>query len=519
MISNIFKREEILKSLFKTVAYITIFSIITRALGFIFRIYLSRALGAEALGLYQVSISVFMVLLTIVASGMPVVISKLTAKYHAQNDKKSEGSLMTTALLISLITSIVLIAFVLIFKGLFSKIFADDRCYTILLVMLPAILCSAIYNVFRGAMWGHSNYFCYCITELFEQIARIAICVFMLSFGLTSLSPSISAGLSLTIATILSAILAMVLYFVYGGRLNKPNDIYKEVLKSSTSITGVRVASSLVQPIIALIIPARLIAAGYTSAQAMSIFGIALGMTMPLLFIPVTLVGSLSMVLIPDISTAIVKNDTEHVNNRISSSILFTLVITFLMIPLYIGAGDNIGLFFYDNLQSGQLLAAAAWTMLPFALINITSSILNALGLEVKSFINYIVGSIFMFVCIIFLPKLIGIRALIWGMGSCVTVASLLNIRMIKKKTNLKLNLFKPILKLSIISLPTAALTYFVTSLLSNFMPLFFNLAISCTLGAVMFILLCMMFGILNFQSMFVEVKTYFKSKKKKRAS
>lgn len=508
-----------MKSLFKTVAYITIFSIITRALGFIFRIYLSRALGAEALGLYQVSLSVFMVLLTIVSSGMPVVISKLTARYYAQQDKKSEGSLMSTSLLISLITSVVLIAFVLIFKGLFSKIFADDRCYTILLVLLPAIVCSAIYNVFRGAMWGHSNYFCYCITELFEQVARIAICVFLLSFGLTSLSPSISAGLSLTIASVLSAILAMVLYFIYGGKLKKPNNIYKEVLKSSTPITGVRVASSLVQPIIALIIPARLIAAGYTSAQAMSIYGIAIGMTMPLLFIPVTLVGSLSMVLIPDISTAIVKNDAEHINNRISSSILFAIIITFLLIPLYIGAGDNIGLFFYDNLQSGQLLASAAWTMLPFSLLNITSSILNALGLEVKSFVNYLIGSIFMFVCIIFLPAVIGIRALVLGMGLCVIVTSLLNIRMIKKKTNLKLNLFKPILKLSLIALPTAALTYFVTSLLSNFMPLFFNLAISCSLGAIMFVLLCVMFGIINIQTMFVEVKSYFESKKRKRAN
>lgn len=507
-----------MKSIFKTVAYITIFSVITRALGFLFRIYLSRALGAEALGLYQVSLSVFMVLLTLVSSGMPVVISKLTAKYHAQKDKHSEGSLVSTALLISLITSFVLIIFVIIFKNMFSNIFADDRCYSILLVLLPAILFSAVYNVFRGAMWGHSNYFCYCITELFEQVARIAICVFMLSFGLTSLSPSLSAGASLTIASILSAILSMILYFVYGGRLKKPTNIYKEVLKSSTSITGVRLASSLVQPIIALIIPARLIAAGYTSAQAMSIYGIAIGMTMPLLFIPVTLVGSLSMVLVPDISTAIVKNDNEHVNNQISSSIMFTLIITFLLIPLFIGAGENIGLFFYDNLQSGQLLANAAWTMLPFALINITSSILNALGLESKSFINYIIGSIFMFICIIFLPKYIGIRALILGMGICVSITSLLNIRMIKKKTNLKLNLFKPIIKLCLISLPTVALTYFVTSLLSNFLPLFFNLAISCSLGVIMYVLLCVMFGIINIQTMFVEVKKYFISKKQKKA-
>lgn len=505
-----------MKSLFKTVAYITIFSVATRAMGFVFRIYLSRTLGAEALGLYQVALSVFSVLLTVVASGMPVVISKLTAKYYAKKDKNSEGGLVSAALLISVITSLVLIVLVLAFKGVFSALFADDRCYTILLVLLPAILCSAIYNVFRGAMWGHSNYFPYCITELFEQIARIVICVFLLTFGVSSLSPSISAALSLSIASLLSAILAVVLYFVYGGRMKKPNGVYKEVLRSNTSITGVRVASSLVQPIIALIVPARLMAAGYTSAQAMSSYGVAMGMTMPFLFIPITLVSSLSMALIPDLSTALANKDGEHVNNRIFSSITFALLITFILIPLYIGAGENIGLFFYDNIESGRLLASAAWVMLPFALLNITSAILNALGLEVKSFVNYLFGSIFMFAGIIFLPQLIGVRAIIWAMGLCVSVAALLNIRMIKKHTNVKLNILKPAIKLSLISVPTAALTYFMTSLLSGVIPLFFNLAISCILGLAMFLSLAVVFGVVNIQMMFVEIKKIIKIKTKK---
>ena len=44
-----------MKSLVKTVALITGFSILTRIAGFLFRVYLSRAIGAEALGLYQVA--------------------------------------------------------------------------------------------------------------------------------------------------------------------------------------------------------------------------------------------------------------------------------------------------------------------------------------------------------------------------------------------------------------------------------------------------------------------------------
>lgn len=506
-----------MKSIFKTVFFITIFSVITKVLGFLFKIYLSRELGAEALGVYQVAISLFMVLTTIVSSGLPVVISKLTAKYYIKKDAKSEGHLVATSLVISVITSAILILIVLLFKNLLSNLYPESNFYPILLVLLPAVVFNAIYCVFRGAMWGRNNYFCFCLTELVEQVCRIAICVFMLSFGLFSLSSTISAGLSLSIASFIALVATMIVYFIVGGKIKKPNRIYKEVLRSAVPITGVRVALSLVQPIIALILPARLIAAGYTSSQAMGLFGIATGMTLPFLFIPVTLVGSLSTVLIPDISAAVATENKNYVNNRISSSIIFSILIAFLLVPLYIGAGENIGLFFYDNIESGRLLASAAWTMIPFSLLNITSSILNALGLELKSFINYIIGSVFMFVCLIFLPKYIGINALVWALGSCVSVASLLNLLMITKKTGIKVSIFVPFCKLILICIPTAALTFFTTSLLNNFMPLFFNLAISCILGSLMFVLFCVVFQIFNVHAMFIEMNKFFKIKVLKR--
>lgn len=496
-----------MKSLFKTVFTITAFTIITRVLGFIFRIYLSRVLGTEELGIYQVSLSVFMVLLTIVASGLPLIISKLSAKYFAKKDGEKEGKLVSASLIISAITSVILIVIVLVFKRIFSFLFTDERCYLILVAMLPAVLFSGIYNVFRGAMWGRSNYFCFCITELFEQIVRITICVVLLSFGIGSLSPSIGAALSLSIACFLSMALSVVLYFVYGGKLRKPGGVYKEVLKSSTPITAVRFLSSLVQPIIALIIPARLIAAGYTSSQALSIYGVAIGMTMPLLFIPITIVGSLSTALIPDLSAAVESEDSSHIKNRITTSLIITMFISFLMIPLFIGAGENIGLFFFNNITSGVLLSGAAWMTLPLALTNITSSILNALGMEVKSFINYLIGSIFLFLGICLLPGVIGIRALIVGMGVCVSVTSLLNLIMIKRKTKIKLGILKPMLLMASFCLPSAALTFFVTSLLNGVVPLFFNLAISCSLGGAMFVLLCAIFKIINIKTFFASVK------------
>ena len=149
-----------MKSLFKAVALITFFSILTRIAGFFFRIYLSRTIGAEALGIYQVSFSIFMVLLTLVASGLPLIISRNTAKYISIGDKKGEKGMMTSSLIFALVTSLLVCALAFAFKGVLSKIFTDERCINILIILLPALVFSAIYSVFRGWMWGKNNYFC-----------------------------------------------------------------------------------------------------------------------------------------------------------------------------------------------------------------------------------------------------------------------------------------------------------------------------------------------------------------------
>ena len=503
-----------MKSLFKAVALITFFSVLTRALGFFFRIFLSRKLGAEALGLYQVSMSVFGVLLTVVSSGLPLVISKLSAGLEAKGQKKEEHSMVTTALIIGLISSIILCVVVLIFNKVFNLLFTDDRCMIILIVMLPAVVFSSIYSTFRGALWGHSNFFAVCIAELFEQVVRIILCVIIIGGATTVMQSAMSAAASMTLACVLSAIFVIVLYFIYGGRLKKPKNYTKTLLKSSIPITGIRIASSLIQPIIAIIVPLRLVSAGYTSAQALSIYGIAMGMTLPFIFIPSALTGSLSMALVPDLSSAVVKQDTNHIKNRITSSIIFTMFVSIFFIPLYIGAGENIGIFFYDNATSGVLLASAAWIMLPLGLTNISSSILNALGLEMKSLKNYILGSILMLLSIWFLPKYIGVRAIIVGMGVCMTLASILNIRMISKATKCKLDIFKPMAKAIFCCLPVSALVSFITGILNNFIPLFFNLAISCTIGAIFFVLLCASMGLINISTCFIEIKKKFKFKK-----
>lgn len=501
-----------MKSLVKTVALITGFSILTRIAGFLFRVYLSRAIGAEALGLYQVAFSVFIVLLTIVSSGLPFIVSRLTASYRVGENHKKQSGLLMSAIIIGLVVSVLLCGCVLIFRNVFSKLFTDASCMMILIVLLPALVFSSVYSVVRGALWGQGNYFALCVSEFFEQIVRIFVCVLMLSPVASVVTNSVSAAWSLTIACAASMIFVLLLYFIYGGRLSKPKD-FKQLLRRSTPITGVRVGGSLAQPLVALIIPARLMSIGYSSSQAMSLFGVAVGMTMPLLFVPSALIGALSTALVPDISMAVAKEDTKHIETRIRTSIIFALFISAMAVPLFAGAGEEIGQFLYGNSLSGLILASSAWIMLPMGLNNITSSLLNSLGYEIRSCINYFIGAIVMFLAMWFLPIICGINALFWGMGLCMCVTSALNFFMLKRKTKISLKLFKPLSLLCLITLPCAALVSFIDKLCVMVMPAFFAIMISCMVGVVFYLLLCMVFNIVDVKGYFVSISSKFKPK------
>ena len=159
--------------LIKAVALITIFSILTRILGFVFRIYLSWEMGAEMLGIYQIALSIIGVLMMLVSSGLPLTLSKFTAIYETKKDNQAINRATTATLVISLILSIILCLLIFVFHTPLEKIFADPRTVIIILTLLPSVIFSAIYSSFRGALWGKKNYFIVGLSEFVEQVLRI----------------------------------------------------------------------------------------------------------------------------------------------------------------------------------------------------------------------------------------------------------------------------------------------------------------------------------------------------------
>ena len=116
-----------------------------------------------------------------------------------------------------------------------------------------------------------------------------------------------------------------------------------------------------------------------------------------------------------------------------------------------------------------------------------------------------------------FLPIICGINALFLGTGLCMCVTSALNFFMLKRKTKISLKLFKPLSLLCFITLPCAALVSFIDKLCVMVMPPFFAIVISCTVGVVFYLLLCMVFNIVDVKGYFVSISSKFKPKRTKK--
>ena len=421
-----------MRTLFKAVATVTIFSILTRFLGFVFRIFLSRKLGPTGIGLFQMSSSILGLFMTLFSSGIPLTTAKLVSKYKVQNQLTQKHKTVSAALVLATIISVIAGLLIYLLKPFWNFVLTDSRAVEILILLLPSLIISAIYVVFRGSLWGEGDYFSCGLTELVEQIVRFVL-TFILLINITDIFTATKySATAFNLACLSSAILCVAIYFKK-DKLNFHKLEFKNLLKSSTPVTGIRLASSLIQPITTLILPNLLIFAGQTKSEAISSFGTIMGMTFPMLFVQMSIIGSLSMVLIPAISSLLTKENYSQINTNILSSTKISILISSVFVVLYMSVGDLIGLVLFDNSMAGILLKQAGLCVLPITLCNLSGSSLDALNLETKSLINYSIGSAVLFITLIVFTPTIKINSIIIAFFLSMSTISILNYIQIKK--------------------------------------------------------------------------------------
>ena len=427
MLSSIKKNPLITGTLLMTAA-----GVLSRVIGFFYRIFLSRTIGAEALGIYQLIGPVFSLCFALTASSIQTSISKFVGDAIGGCKDSLCGKKKARAYLI---LGLVLSCGLSILTGVFMYLNADwiavrflgeARCAPLLVLLTYSLLPCCIHACINGYYYGKKNAFVPSLCQLIEQIARVgsvwiifqittekgipltafhAVCGLVIGecFGLLV---SMSALLrekrlprgsytsdSICNSTMTHAFLAMVI----------PLTINRLSVAFSTSLEN-------------LLIPQKLQLYGYTQTDALSIYGILSGMTLSIILFPCVLTNSLSVLLLPAISEARGRSNENQIRRTTQKAIRLGLLLGFAFTILFLLTGDMIGNKLFHNALAGRFICRLSWLCPLMYITSLLSSILHGLGRPKQVLFVNLLACLIRIGMIWFLVPAYGIGAYLWGL-------------------------------------------------------------------------------------------------------
>lgn len=457
-----------MNTVYKTAVTVTVFSLMEKFLGFIYRIYLSRAIGSEGVGLYQITLSVFALLLTLCSSGIPATVSRLITKYRATKDFSRINKVATAGFLITISVALPVTLIIFIFPKTFAFLFADERCLSLFLVILPALTLNSVYSVLRGIFWGNKDFLPYSVIELIEEAVMIVVGIILVLGAKNVVSGANRAIIAVLVSYVVSFTLGVLLFAYRGGKVSPPKSELKPLMLSSLPITAMRTASSVAGSIISVILPAMLIKSGLSASKATSEFGAFFGMAMPLITSPMSLIGPFTVVLIPQIAENFYKNDKNALSSDIEKALNLTIFLTALTVPVFFCFGEDFGILLFSSYEGGIYTSRSCYLTILLSLSSLTTSILNSIGKETETLLSFLVSATLLVASILILPKFIGIYSLLVGYTLLYGVNTVINLALIRKKTGVRLKTGGFAFYSILFMLPSALLGVLLKKLLIN---------------------------------------------------
>ena len=324
----------------KSTIILIIGGFITKVLGMIIKIIITRIIGTEGIGLYFLIIPTFLLLNTIAQLGLPTALNILISK-----NKLDHKQLVITASLISLFIDLCIFIILIIFGNSISiNLLSEKRCSLGIIsigFVLPFI---SVSNMLRSYFFGKQRMYPHVITNILEDIVRLLLIFFFLPYFL---SKGISIAIAFILLTNIASELTSILIFIFllpNFQITKKElKIKKKILKELFSIclptTGSRLIGSIGYFLEPIILTFVLIKVGYSNKFIINEYGIINGYVMPLILLPSFFTAALSNALIPIVSNNYEKKNFTLIKKKIKQAIFFSLLIgipatiIFLIIP------------------------------------------------------------------------------------------------------------------------------------------------------------------------------------------
>lgn len=388
---------------------LTIAGIVVKILGGMNRILLSRLLGGEGIGLYQMAYPVYILLLSIAGAGIPIAVSIMIAEQTAKGNYSGAKRIFHITLIAVGITACLCGAAMLFGSKLLIQygMVRDERALLPLVVLAPALTISMITCCFRGYFQGLQLMTPTAVSQMTDQFVRVCTMLilawFFLPYGLEKAAAGATFG-AVPGAAVGLAVIAVLYYRHTRTPLPVDTRVFApckamQILRRLAVLAIPVAAANMLLPAVAsidlFIVPARLETAGYTVHEATALYGYLTGMANGLVQLPTILTIALATSLVPAVSAAYSNHDMDGVLQRVHTAMRIANAIT---VPACCGLAVlavPISQMLYATPAAGPAICVLSISVFLVGLQQITSGLLQGMGHTAIPLCNMVIAAVF----------------------------------------------------------------------------------------------------------------------------
>lgn len=430
-------------------AILTLTGLLSRFIGFFYRIFLSNVFGAEGMGIYQLISPVLALSFALTVSGIQTAISKYVASETSTHDYKTSFRTLWAGFILAMALSIACAMYIYLYADWIAvTLLLESRTAPLLRIIALSIPMATVHSCINGYFYGIRKTAIPAISQLAEQICRVGSVYLIyhicrqqnleptISFAVVGLVIGESASMIVSVIAILSRahhvfpplgqpcegqrlfhrkLRTASLPASSGTVFTTYRRIMGQLLQLAVPLSANRLVINLLQSIEAIYIPNRLMAYGLNNADALGVYGVLTGMSMPLILFPSAITNSISVLLLPIVSEADASGNKSAVRRAIMTSIRYCLLLGFGCTAMFLLLGRTAGRLLFHSELAGSFILTLSF-ICPFMYIASTlGSILNGLGKTAQTFLFSVVSLLLRLLFVFIAIPVYGIKGYLWG--------------------------------------------------------------------------------------------------------
>ena len=431
-----------------------------------YNVYLADKLTAEGMGIFSLVMTIYGFAVTVATSGLSLATTRIVSEEASLSCDKGIKVAVFRCALFALLLSFLSFLIIYLFSDFISaKIFQKRLSKQFVKFLALCFPCISVSSVFNGYFTAVRKVSISSVIQIIEEIIKIASTVILIEF----FEPISIEGCCTYIifgnifGEFVSMILALILYIksAYGFKnQNYSNDITSRILRIAVPVALSSYLKSALSSIKQIIIPKNTEKSGVSSKEALSAYGEISGMAVPVIMFPTSISGSVSTLVIPEISRCYAKRQFEMIKNiinRVYSTVVDFSVCSALVFAMY---GIRLGQELYENTNVGIYITLMAPLVIIMYADTLTDSILKGIDCQnnvVK--INIIDALLCIFLISIIIPRTGAVGyILILYISEVINIS--LSINALRKRVKFSITTYKLIL----IPLFAASVTAYIST-------------------------------------------------------